>query len=169
MPDPAEPTFDATLHYSKPLMRRVVFAFWRRTVGIAFPLVLVVLATLIMVCAGLYGMNWFLTLLAAVVILGTLLIFVIFVTHYRHLMARFGKLESPNATLVVSSEQFTVTSDLGSSTMTWRTISEIWCFPEFWLVMFSKSQFMTLPLSGISTEVQQFIREQVEKAGGSVQ
>jgi len=165
----AQPDFTATLHYTEPLMRRVVFAFWFRTVGIVFPLVLILAAALIGLATFLYGMNWYLAVLSAVVILGTLLIAVIFAAHYRHTLERFRKLNAPRATLSVDNERFTVTSDLGSSTMTWRAVTELWCFPEFWLILFSKAQFVTLPLSGISAEMRKFIREQVQLAGGKVQ
>lgn len=109
--------------------------------------------------------NWFLAVLAAVVILGTLLVIAILVTHYRHTRGRFRRLESPSAMLTLNCEQFTVTSEIDSSTMNWRAVSETWCFPEFWLVMLSKAQFVTLPLSGIPVEMQQFIRDRVAEAG----
>lgn len=164
MPDAAQPTLEATLFYSEPLLRRVVFAFWRRTVGIGLPLVLVGLGISIAVGAYFYGMNWFLALVASLVILGTLLIVAIFITHYRHTLARFRRLKAPTATLVADCEQLTVTSDLGSSTIAWRVISEVWQFPEFWLVMFSRSQFMTLPLEGLSSELREFILERVAES-----
>jgi hypothetical protein len=168
MPDSDDSTFTATLLYSEPLLRKVVFAFWRRTVGISFPIVLVVFAALIALAASQYGMNWYLATLAALAVLGTLLIAAIFVIHYRHTMARFRKLKEPRATLTINGDQFTVTSDLGSSTMAWRVVSEVWCFPEFWLLMFSRAQFMTLPLEGLPVEMQNHIAERVEAAGGRV-
>ncbi len=169
MPESAPADFATTLHYTESLMRRVVFAFWRRTVGVLFPLVLLAMAALIAIGASLYGMNWYLVVLAAVVILGTLLVIAIFVTHYRHTLGRFRRLKSPSATLSVNRELFTVTSDLGSSTLKWHAVTELWRFPEFWLVMLSKAQFVTLPLSGIPAEMQQFIRERAQLAGGKVQ
>lgn len=167
MPD-APPTFEATLHYSAALLRQVVFAFWRRTVGIGFPVALLVLAALIALGASVYGMNWYLALSAASVGLGVALIAAIFVTHYRHTMARFRKLNSPRATLSVNQDTFTVTSDLGSSTMAWRAVSELWQFPDFWLLLFSKATFVTIPLEGLSAEMRQYITERVAAAGGQL-
>jgi hypothetical protein len=165
---PVQPSYEATLHYTEPLLRSVVFAFWRRTVGIAFPLILVTLLALVALGSVFYGMTWYLAVTAAVSLAGTLLIATIFVAHYRNTLGKFRKLASPEAKLVVSAEQFSVTSDLGSSSIAWRGVSELWCYPDFWLLMLSRAQFVTLPLAGISLPMRQFIREQVEQTGGKV-
>ncbi len=36
-------------------------------------------------------------------------------------------------------------------------ITEVWRFPRFWLILYSRSQFSTLPLDCLDEETQDFI------------
>ncbi len=63
----------------------------------------------------------------------------------------------PEATFSYSEEQFTFTSEHGSATFPWSSITEVWRYPRFWLILFSRSQFSTLPLDCLDAETQAFI------------
>jgi YcxB-like protein len=66
----------------------------------------------------------------------------LYVIHYRNAMHKFRAMGDPEATLVASEESFSVSSGIGSSTVRWASITEIWQFPTFWLLFFSKAQFI---------------------------
>ncbi|KQZ30488.1 hypothetical protein [Duganella sp. Root1480D1] len=42
------------------------------------------------------------------------------------------------------------------------------CYSGFWLLLFSKAQFITLPLETVSQEMQAFVLKSVQASGGKV-
>jgi hypothetical protein len=158
--------YEAILEYSVPLLREAVAGFWRRTVGVGM---LIALA----VCAGLLGFllaqgdrSWFVGLLGAVVIFGAALVGAVYVIHYRNAVQKLRDMGSARATFRASESSFTVTSDVATSTVPWSTVAEIWKFESCWLLLFSKAQFMTLPLASVPKELQAFVQVRVAAAGG---
>ena len=83
-------------------------------------------------------------------------------------MAKLRDMKQPVATLVADEESFTLASDHGSSTLKWDAIKEIWGFQDFWLLLFSKAHFATIPLEGLSEEMRAYILEKVKRGGGRV-
>lgn len=79
---------------------------------------------------------------------------------------QFWAMGQPTATLVLEEASFSLSSGIGSSVLQWSAITEVWRFRGFWLVLFSKSQFVTLPLVSLSEEAQAFILSRVEASGG---
>ena len=75
---------------------------------------------------------------------------------------------APTATLSLDDASFTMSSGLGSASLKWSSVTEVWRFPSFWLVLFSKAQFVTLPLASVTAEAQAFILSRVSAAGGKV-
>jgi hypothetical protein len=41
--------------------------------------------------------------------------------------------------------------------MRWSTVKEIWRFPDFWLLLFSKAQFATIPAQCVPMAMQDFV------------
>jgi hypothetical protein len=44
----------------------------------------------------------------------------------------------------------------------------VWRFPTHWVLLFSKAHFFTFPLAGVSQEMQTFVIERIQGAGGKV-
>jgi len=134
-----------TLHYTEPLIRRAVRASWWRNTGWMFFLILFLLAGAVGV--GLYAgeRSWWIGLMGTVLGIVSLLAATVYLIHMRGSLARFRRMENPVAVLDLDEERFRISSDVGTSEMTWNVITEIWCYPEFWLVFFSRAQFVTLP------------------------
>jgi len=95
MPDLAEPSYETTLYYSEPLLRRVVFSFWKRTVAIGFPLALLVVAICAVLWASSHGINWLVGATAMVIVLRVLTAPAVFVVHYRNTLGRFRQMGEP--------------------------------------------------------------------------
>jgi len=74
-------------------------------------------------------------------------------------------MQSPLATFEVGDERFRVTSDVGSSELSWGAIIEVWQFSEFWLLFFSRAQFITLPLADLNSEAQELILSRLKAHG----
>lgn len=47
-------------------------------------------------------------------------------------------------------------------------ITEIWQFPDYWLLFFSRAQFITLPLADLDPEAQELILDRAKSHGAKV-
>jgi YcxB-like protein len=156
------------LHYDEQLLRRVVLSFWWRVVGPSTIVALLVsVAGLVMLISN-GDRSWVVGVMGTVVGMGAFCIVLVYVIHYRNVMHKFRTMGDPEATLVASEESFSFSSGLGSSTLRWASITEVWQFPAFWLLFFAKAQFVTIPLADITPEVKAFILARVQDAGGKI-
>jgi hypothetical protein len=159
---------EATLIYSKALLRHAVFAFWRRSVGISFFVALIVAALGLGVLVAQGVASWLVGALAAVLVLGIAFATVVYVVHYRRSLRKFLQMDEPRATFHADESSFTMSSDIGTTTLQWSAVKELWQFPSVWLLLYSKAQFSTLPLACLSPETQAYIVQRVRESGGKV-
>jgi len=159
---------EATLIYSEALLRQAVFAFWRRSVGVGFlaALLVAMLGLGVLVAQGMA--SWIVGTLAAVLVLGIAFATVVYVVHYRNSLRKFRQMDNPRATFRADESTFTIISDIGTTTLQWSAVKELWQFPSVWLFLYSKAQFTTLPLACLSPETQAYIVQCVRAAGGKV-
>ena len=106
--------------------------------------------------------------LAAILAMCIAMAVVLYVAHYRQSMKKFRAMQVPEATLTASEESFAIASELGSSMLRWRSVTKVWQYPTFWLVFFSKAQFITFPLADITPEARAFILGRIQDAGGKI-
>jgi hypothetical protein len=158
----------ATLIYNAPLLRQAVLAFWRRTIGVAFPLVIAALAIGVTFLLNQGDSSWFVGALATVLFFSVVFVTVLYFVHYRNALTKFRDMGAPQASFLAEETSFTVTSGIGSSTLKWSSVIEVWRFNEFWLLLFSKAQFITLPLSSLPPEMKAFILQRIQASGGKV-
>jgi hypothetical protein len=159
---------EATLIYSESLLRQAVFGFWHRSVGIGFFVALVIAALGLVVLVALGQSSWIIGGLAAVLVLGIVFAIVIYVVHYRRSLQKFRQMDKPQATFRADESSFTMSSDIGTTTLQWSAVKELWQFPSVWLLLYSKAQFTTLPLACLSPETQAYIVQCVRESGGKV-
>lgn len=154
-----------TLRYSEPMIRRAVRAFWWRTTGPAyFVAVLLVLVALCLALArGDY--SWWTGMLGSVLALAVVMAASVYVVHLRSSLGRLRRMRTPEATLELDTDRFRVTSDAGMSELPWSVLTEIWCFPEFWLLFVSRAQFLTLPTSDLNDDARALILASAAKCG----
>jgi uncharacterized membrane protein (DUF485 family) len=161
-------THQVTLHYDEQLLRRAVRSFWLRTIGLPF-IVLIALAAVFLVARIFSGdRSWLVGVLAAILAMCIAMAIAVYVAHYRQSMKKFRAMQVPEATLSASEDSFTVASELGSSTLRWSSVTEVWQYPTFWLVFFSKAQYITLPLADIAPEARTFILGRIQDSGGKI-
>ena len=159
---------EATLIYSESLLRQAVFAFWRRSVGIGFILMLVALPVTLGVLVAQGAASWLIGAVAAVVVIATALAAALYVVYYRKSLCKFRQMDKPQATFRADESSFTMSSDIGTTTLQWSAVKELWQFPSVWLLLYSKAQFSTLPLACLSPETQAYIVQRVRASGGKV-
>ena len=129
-----------TLRYTEPLLREAVHVF--------------------VVRALFRQLGWLFLVAVALVIF----IAAVYVAHYRNTIGRFRQMRCPEATMLYDEDGLTFASELGSTTIPWSGIKERWCYPRFWLLLFSPAQFTTLPLGCLDEQCRAFIARKVPQA-----
>jgi hypothetical protein len=153
----------ATLSLSDELIRRAVFSFWLRGVGWKALLTTVVIVVILALEIGYGSRSWIIGALGTLLLVAVGLVMLIYTVHLRQAMDRFRQLKVPKAVFVAETDSFTLTSDLGSSTMQWKAVYAIWKFDDYWLMLFSRSQFVTLPLADIPVQMREFILDRTAR------
>ncbi|GLQ94061.1 YcxB family protein [Dyella acidisoli] len=158
-----------TLTYTKPLLRQAVRSFWWRVVGFKY------FVALALVAASLLGLildgdtSWFVGVLASVLVFGITFVVALYVIHYGNSLRKLQAMGSHQAKLEASEASLSLSSGASVATLPWSAVTEVWRFKSCWLLLFSKSQFVTLPLADIPTEARAFIIARVQTSGGKVE
>ncbi|NJK59774.1 MAG: YcxB family protein [Oscillatoriales cyanobacterium SM2_1_8] len=159
---------ETTLIFTEPLLRRAVFAFWCRSVGVGFPLALLVVALSLGVLLTQGDTSWVVGVLATVLFFGLLFVAALYGIHCQTTLRKFQAMGKPQAIFRAEASSFTLISDLGAVTYPWSAIKELWCFSEVWLMLFSSAQFSTLPVACLSPSMQTYILQCIGSAGGKI-
>ena len=159
---------EATLVYSEALLKRAVFAYWQRSVGLGFGVAMALVAACLGALLARGERSWVVGFLGAALVFGAAFAAMAYVVHLRNALATFRAMGRPEATFRAEADVFTVRSGAGEATLPWSSVTEIWQLREVWLLMYSKASFSTLPVACLSAEMQAFVRERVEEAGGQV-
>ncbi|WP_408950581.1 YcxB family protein [Lysobacter sp. Hz 25] len=157
-----------TLTYDESLLRRAVLGFWWRVVGLRFLIVMALNAIALGVLLLQRDGSWLTGLMATTFALGLGFVVSLYLIHYRNSLRKLRAMRNPQATLAITEAGFSLSADSGSSTLPWSAVAELWKFETCWLLLFSKAQFATLPLSDVPYDAQAFILEHVAAAGGKV-
>jgi YcxB-like protein len=159
---------EVILHYDEHLLRQAVLRFWWRIIGVRFIIALIVMGACLAWLVSHGDRSWFVGVVATVLALAVAFIVAIYFVHYRSAMRRFKNMGEPEGTLTVSETSLTLSSGAGSSTFVWSAVTELWQFPAFWLMFFSKSQFITLPLADFTPEAKAFVLERLKASGAKI-
>lgn len=158
----------ATLNYSNALLHRSVRAFWWRATGWRMRLGVVVLCTLF-VATWLGGdRTWAVGALGVAFAVSLGMLVMVYVVHRGNSLAKLRDMGAPTAVFTADETGMRFVSGAGDSRLPWSMVQEIWPFDGFWLLVFSKAQFVTLPLADLSPQMQAFIREKAQAAGARV-
>jgi len=153
------------LHYSEALVRRAVKAFWFRVTGWRFFIAMAVLVVFLIYFVTTGDRSWLVGVSGSVFTLGLVFAIALYFVHRRASLARFHRIRSPEATFEPGEQSFRITSDVGTTDLAWGTITEVWRFTEFWLVFFSRAQFITLPVADLDSEAREFILSRFKSNG----
>jgi hypothetical protein len=157
-----------TLTYSQSLIRQAVWGFWRRVVGLrfAFALALAAASLAFLLLDG--DRSWFVGVIATALAFGILFVVALFFIHDRNSAHKLRAMGNGQAELTATPSTLSFSSAAGTSSIPWASVREIWQFQTFWLLLFSKAHFSTLPLADVSPELQEFILERVRATGGKI-
>jgi hypothetical protein len=154
---------NVTLHYTEALVRRAVRAFWWRSIGWKF-IVAIALVAMSLVFSVANGDRSWVVGMSSTALIGALLFGgALYVTHYRSSLGRLRSMSRPEATLELTETHLRVSSDIGTSQLGWSAVTDIWQFDEFWLLFFSRAQFMTLPTADLDSASRQMLLTKTAK------
>ena len=156
------------LHYSELLVRRAVKAFWWRVIGWRVLIAELVVGASFLSLLASGDRSWLVGVIGAVFALGTLFLGALYLVHYRSSVGRFRRMRTPEATFEPIADGFRVASDTGLAEIPWAEVKELWQFPDFWLVLLSPAQFMTLPTADLDEGVRALLIEKIKSHGGRV-
>lgn len=150
------------VRYSETLARQAVRAFYGRTLrqrfgwsgAVAF---IVTLAALVFLVLG-GDRSWIVGAVGMCLVFVVLVLLAGYIAHRRNTVGYFRRMADPRARLVFGETDLSIASELGSATLAWDSVREVWVFPRFWLFLLSRSSFFTLPTEGISDDVLAFVR-----------
>ncbi|MDJ0721677.1 MAG: YcxB family protein [Desulfobacterales bacterium] len=152
-----------TLTYSEDLIKETVRAYWWKKIGFLFIFALLVLTAFLTYLLLRGDRSWLVGAIGCIVVLGVAVIVGSYLVYLRHAKLRFERMEKPEATLEIENDSFTISSDFGASTIKWSTIAEVQQTSNAWLVYFSETETMTLPLKTIPPDAKRFLRTQFKK------
>ena len=151
----------ATLSFTPELVRAATLAYVRRGIGFGGAAAFLALLGAAAFLVALRPASWLSGMATGAVLVLAMLVAGLYLLHYRQGLARLRRMGSRTATLELTEAALRVTSDAGSFSAAWSTFPDLWQFPEFWLLIIGRGQFMTLPLAGLSPEARAFIASHV--------
>lgn len=108
-----------------------------------------------------YGISWIDTAVASVCLFGLFFLFFLYRNLVSQSLSRLRKMKSPVGEFILTEENFTVSTELGSSTLPWSSVESLAEHNGFWLLYMSPTSALTLPTVGIDTAVLNFVREKM--------
>ncbi len=129
------PVLEVTLHYSPSLVRRAVFAYLRRGLGAGIFVALAGLVAAAIFLTLTEPGSWLAVAIWSAVAVVSVLLFGLYILHYRHGMEKLKRMREPQAVLQLTDLDLVASSQAGSFTAPWSSFAGIWRFPEFWLLL----------------------------------
>ena len=157
-----------SLKYSEPFIKETIRAYWWKNIGPLFPVIAILLTVFVIYRIVEGDRSWFVGGLGTLVIISFTVITASYFVHLKRALSRLRRMKTPEAKLELGEDRFKVASDIGSSEIEWSLITNLWRFEHAWLLFFSGSEFMTLPVDGISAESKAFIIKKAEENGAKI-
>ncbi|HYT94329.1 MAG TPA: YcxB family protein [Gemmataceae bacterium] len=163
-------THEVAVHYSEGIVRQAARCFLARF--IRRDAIIGGGAALLALGAWLgFGFDW--PYAAALAGSGFVLVAVVVFVGLAYVRAAVGKfraMRDPTVLWRFGDESLGTTSELGTVELKWEVVSEVWRFPDVWLLFFGSSGwgYSTLPTTSVSPELQEYILSRVTTHGGRI-
>jgi hypothetical protein len=156
-----ENSYNLTLEYNKELIKKSVLFFWWKTTGFLFffAMFITFVSFVFLLLSG--NSSWITGLIGTVLFFAVLIVTLLFYSHYINGMKKLKSMGQPIAQITLRDHDFTITSGAGTNILPWSSVTEIWKSETFWLLLFAKNSFFTLPLQNVPKETQDFILSKI--------
>jgi hypothetical protein len=160
--------YEAKFSYDMSLLREALYGYWWRAVtGRLLLVVVVTFSSLVYLWLG-GDRSWHIGAAGTVLVFGLGMIAAVYFVHSANMKRKLKDMGAPEATFSATESSFTVVSGAGSSTLPWSSVTNVLKLKRCWLLSFSKAQFITVPLVGVSEEMRMFILQRIVASGGKV-
>ena len=156
------------LKYSEQQIKQVMRAYFRKKIGVALPILMILLTAFVIYRLVQGDRSWYVGFISSVILFAIVIFASSYVVHLRRSIERFRRMKLPTATMEMNSDQFRIESDVGATEVKWSHISRVQCFPGSWLLFFSGNDFVTLPLEGLSEDSKELILSTAESNGAKI-
>jgi hypothetical protein len=160
--------YDAKLNYDNSLLREALHGYWWRTVTGRLLLAVVVTFSALVYLWHSGDRSWHIGAAGAILVFGVGMIADVYLVHSANMKRKLKDMGAPEATFSATESSFTIVSGAGSATLPWSSVTDVLKLKHCWLLSFSKAQFITVPLAGVSEEMRKFILQRIEAAGGKI-
>jgi hypothetical protein len=156
------------IQYTEALVRSAVRRAILRILGPLYFVAMLLLA--VSVSIGLIGgdRGWFIGVTGTILVLGSLVPVVAIRAHTRAALLRLFKLEDGKATVDLSGGRLRLLSPLGSVDLPLSRVTNVWCYPDYWVLLSRRSILMTLPTAELPSSVADEWLAELRGAGAKV-
>jgi len=156
------------LKYSEALIREGILRYWKKQIGVIFPLITVLLSVYLVYLLVTGNRSWLVGVLGTVIFLAIVTMAASYFVHMGRSLKRLRRMKSPEAFLELGEDKFKVTSDVGSSEIQWSLVQKLWRFENIWLLFFSGGEFMSIPVAELPDEAKSFIEVRLVANGATI-
>jgi uncharacterized membrane protein (DUF485 family) len=153
-----------TLKFSRGQFLRTVRSFILRKLGLAYFIALILLLAYFVFKLHSGDRSWVVGILGSIVCFGIIIPIAAMVGHIRIGLRKLAEMPDATATMTITDNGLVVRSGSGSSDIPWKAITEVWQYPQYWLLLSGGHYLMTIPLTAINDGERNTIRELFKKA-----
>jgi hypothetical protein len=161
MPVELEGSHSFTVRYDDDIVRDAVRTFvWHRAV---IDQKMMWLVSALMAVSSVYflfwgGAGWIAGVMLVLSVAPLFFVIIIWRVHTANTLGQYKRMGDPKANVTVNSSGIDIASELGSGTIAWRNVTEVWERPRSFLIFRGDYQFNTLPREAMPDIVQAYLR-----------
>jgi len=156
------------LVYSEALVKSAVARFWRRSIGLRFSIILSGYIVWVVWQWQRGDHSWVVGAEGTVALFGVAITAAVYVAQYRNAMRKFRHLKDGRATMRFVDGGFRFETAESFAELSWKAITDVWQYPHFWLLIYGRAHFSTLPLASLDDQARKTILDNVVAAGGRI-
>jgi len=108
--------------------------------------------------------SWYIGTVGAIIFFAFVVPIALFVGHIRLGLRKLAEMPGGAATMTITDNGLIVRSAIASSEIPWKTITEVWPYPEYWLLLSGGHYLMTIPFAKMNESEKIRIHSAFKKA-----
>lgn len=165
---PKDMEYEFTVKYSKAILSRAHFEFWKKK-HLSDAIVSLILLMVASYLLFIWEMTqWYTVAFFTVALFFTAMVYGAYFIWRKQSLAILNSMREPTAQWKLTDEKLCTESGAGKVELYWTAIKKIWRFKEVWLLFYANGAFSTLPTDGLDAEVLQFVENKVAESGGEI-
>jgi YcxB-like protein len=160
--------YNFTVKYSKAILSRAHFEFWKRKHGFDAVLSVIFLMATSYLLFIMEVTVWYVVVFFTIAFIFTIAVYSLYFIWRKQAMTALNAMKTPEAQWKFTDENLCTESDAGKVELHWTAIKKIWRFKEVWLLFYANGSFSTLPIDNLDADVLLFVENRVAENGGKI-